>query len=70
MPRPLIVPQDFTRYNYDTNMGTGQTLKEHWLAVMDGQGANTETQGFDALAIYLAPLLPTYETITPGDQGL
>lgn len=61
---------DQANYNYTIQLPTGENLYNFWLANASGKGANTETQGFDALAIYLAPYMPYYETITPGDQGL
>jgi len=61
---------DQVNYNYNIIIPSGFNLNDHWMAVMRGAGANTETQGFDALAIYLAPFMSTYDAITPGDQGL
>lgn len=62
-------PQDYTRYDYNTRIPSGQNLQEYWNAVMQGEGANTANQGFEALAIYLAPYMPFYENLTPNPQS-
>ena len=59
---------DQVNYNYDTNIPAGWNLNDYFLALARDRGANTAAQGFDNLAIYLAPNLPYYETITPGPQ--
>jgi len=64
----IITPQGYTRYNYDTNIPTGWQLDDYQYGLTRDRGANTAAQGFDNLAIWLAPNMPYYETITPGPQ--
>jgi len=61
---------DQANYNYNIYLPTGQNLNDYWLANMKGKGANTQAQGFQDLAVWLAPRMSSYEAITPGDQGL
>lgn len=59
---------DQSNYNYNTNIPTGWNLNDYNQGLTRARGANTQAQGFQALAIYLAPHMPYYETITPGPQ--